>query len=71
MVQAGTQALYSAFLLRLWNLFVLHDDLQGFISSRTLMGSRNKRSEVWGKFAHRPTTYRILGEGCPRDQKQQ
>src|SRR5208282_4677788 len=36
-VQARAQALHSSFLRRLWNLLVLHDDLDGLITGRALM----------------------------------
>src|ERR1019366_582594 len=70
MVQAGAQTLHSAFLLRLWNLLVLHDDLYGLFARRTPMGSRNCRSEVRGEFSSRPAG-RPLGERGLRNQEQQ
>src|SRR5271154_3028182 len=74
MVQACAKALHSAFLLRLWNLFVLHDDVYSLGGSdRFLVGSLNHGSEVRGELASQPAASQVLGESrlCNQEQQQQ
>ena len=70
-VQAGAKALHSTLLLRLRSLFVLHDDIHGLTSRRT-MGSRGNGREVRSELAHEPAVAsRILGESGSGNQDKQ
>ncbi len=72
LVQASAETLHSAFLLRLWNLLVLHDDPGGLVGRHPLMGSCNRRCEICSELANRPAiTFPNLGESSLRNQEQQ